>query len=128
MNLVNLLEQVHWSQATGETPPFYHEIDITGCVSPYPHSKRDIKRISREAYLEYKQLGKPIGSVDVNPARWAALVMDKVAKGEAKIPNGCCSQKSCYMNLFYDIVAKKMKPPNPESVQTIMNLQPDLSS
>ncbi len=109
MEFVKLLCSMHMQQTFSGSPPFAHTVDLTGCAAP--KTDTEYQTLLKAAYDEYKTGNRPYGSVDYGTSCWAAVAVAAVKEGKNVLPNGCCSQKSCYINVFYDIMIKHMKIP-----------------
>ena len=104
--LINMLfvNSLHETQQV--PPPFSFTMEVGSCN--IPQTDEEIKTLSAISYTEYKEAKRPYGSVDVNPELWTRIAVDVVKSGKNVFPNGCCSRKDCYINIFYALVVKHM--------------------
>jgi hypothetical protein len=121
MNIVKILCQVHMQQTMITPAPFYFEPKINNLESlVLPTSEEDKKKFIQHIYsTKYIELKNPKGSVDCASEFWGLMLFDVLEqcresnkKGTqiiAKIPNGCCGQNSCYINVFYQMLIDNMK-------------------
>ena len=116
MDFANILFEMHIRQTTQKNPPYKYIVDNIS-VEEFDLSKinsithENIDTFSKHCYSEYKNKYPDTlyGSVDINPKFWTQVVILNFKKENPfEFPNGCCNQKSCSINLFYEIVLKQL--------------------
>jgi hypothetical protein len=110
---VKMMCDAQKQQTLSSNPPFHYKTTLNKDI------KLDIyadlfkkQQFMDDVYSKYKALDNPFGSVDVDPVFWANVVFTVIANHDGsqdiEIPNGCCNQNSCYINVFYQMVLNEL--------------------
>ena len=116
MDFANILFQMHVQQSISESPPFKINIENIS-IDDLDFSKinsftnENIYDFSRHCFDIYKKRypNSLYGSVDINPTIWTQILIRNLSKIKPfELPNGCCNQPSCSINMFYKIILEEL--------------------
>ena len=105
---------MHLSQTVLEQPPFTHTIDnltledinMDKVNSITNVNLNDFVKICFEKFLKrYPRIAK--GSVHIDPVNWVIILINYLKKNNLNLPNGCCTQAKCSINLYYEIILEE---------------------
>lgn len=97
---------VNYMCAVQEKEPFFCDIKFNHEEVKFPENQENF---IEEAYAEYKKFNNPQSSIDFEYMNYGKLLINKLKKGITRIPNGCCTQKTCYINQFYETLAGMLR-------------------
>lgn len=114
--MVGLLYQMHVQQTISNNPPFHHivenitldDLDFSLINSI---TENNIADFAKQCFIKYKerQTNSAYGSVDFDPVIWTKIaIMNLSTEKPFVFPNGCCNQKICSINNFYEIILEQL--------------------
>lgn len=112
---VEILAQTHLNKTLQQPPFCYSVVELKpGCTFNHGLEKR--KEIYMKAFKLFEKTNKEgVGTVHICSSRLFGVFMDALKqrgveneKSILKVPNGCCTNLTCPLTLFYKCIAKSM--------------------
>lgn len=107
-NMSAIMATVNLSSALKEVEPYFHTLDVKISDLKIPQDEKTQSEIIEKAYETYRSTSSVKSTIDITYKQYGQLLFKKLLSGETRIPNGCCTVKTCNINKFFDIVVEML--------------------